>query len=163
MTLKATILRGGLIAMTVLAVPGCNGGGQPTTTTKEPPSAHAGTKLQWAKSWDSALKRAREENRVVLVDFYADWCIWCKKLDGTTLSDGPVAAFLSEKTVPLRLDVDHEGRELSKRYRVNGLPTVLILNADGSERGRIGGYLPPPQFLERMKVLVGAESTSEGS
>ncbi len=160
--MNTTILRGGLIAMAVLATLGCNDAGKPVTT-KESPSVHTGTKLQWAKSWDSAVEEARKDNKVILVDFYADWCIWCKKLDGTTLSDQAVAAFLSEKTIPLRLDVDHEGRDFSNRYRINGLPTVLVLNTDGSERGRIGGYLPPRQFLERMKVLVGTKSTHEDS
>ena len=148
--------------MAVLAALGCNDAVKPATT-KESPSVHRETKLDWAKSWDSAVKRAREEDKAILVDFYADWCIWCKKLDGTTLSDRAVAAFLSEKTIPLRLDVDHEGRELSNRYRVNGLPTVLVLNADGSERGRIGGYLPPEPFLARMQALVGTNFTHEGS
>lgn len=116
--------------------------------------SHSGD-IQWAGTWDAALFRARSEERVVLVTFYADWCMWCKKLENTTLADGAVASFLAKNTVPVRLDVDGDGRELSDEYDVDGLPTVLVISSDGTELGRISGYLPPAGFLERVKALVG--------
>jgi thiol:disulfide interchange protein len=102
-----------------------------------------------------ALTRARAENKPVMVTFYADWCIWCKRFEDTTLADGAVATYLSEKVVSLRLDVDGDGQELSDRYRVDGLPTILVLDPDGEELGRIPGYLPPAGFLDRVRAMLG--------
>lgn len=144
----------GLITIILCALAGCTGQETPITATQAAVSQTQHGEIQWAQSWDSALFRARSEEKVVLVTFYADWCIWCKKLEDTTLSDSAVASFLAEKTVPVRLDVDGAGEELSDQYRVDGLPTVLVLNNDGTEIGRIPGYLPPKGFLERIRSFV---------
>ncbi len=81
---------------------------------------------------------------------------WCKKLEKTTLSDGAVSAYLGDRVVPLRLNVDTNGKARSREYRVEGLPTLVVLSAEGREIGRIPGYLPPDVFLERMQSLLGS-------
>ncbi len=151
-TIQISIL--GLIAVVLCSAAGCTGQETPDATTQAVVSAHQENDIQWAQTWDAALFRARSEEKVVLVTFYADWCIWCKKLEDTTLADSSVASFLAQKTVPVRLDVDGAGRELSDQYRVDGLPTVLVLKNDGTELGRIPGYLPPKGFLERIRAFV---------
>jgi thioredoxin-related protein len=50
--------------------------------------------------------------------------------------------------------VDGDGRELSNEYRVDGLPTVLILDPNGREIGRIPGYMAPTGFLERVEGFL---------
>ncbi len=119
-------------------------------------SSHSGGALKWSSDWDGALKKAQTEDKVVLVDFYADWCVWCKKLEKDTLSDGAVAAYLGERVVPLRLNVDTNGRARSREFRVDGLPTLVVLSAEGREIGRIPGYLPPDAFLERIQGFLGS-------
>jgi thioredoxin-related protein len=61
---------------------------------------------------------------------------------------------LRDQVVPVRLDVDREGRQLSNEYRVDGLPTVLILDPDGREIGRIPGYMPPAGFLDQVEHML---------
>jgi thiol:disulfide interchange protein len=102
----------------------------------------------------SALERARTEGKPVLVNFYADWCVWCKRLESTTLRDAKVASVLQNRVVPLSLDVDRDGKELSNEYRVDGLPTIIVLDASGQEIGRIPGYMPPDSFLERVEKFL---------
>ena len=133
----------------------CDAGKNETPNATAVSSHHSKT-LHWSSDWDGALREAKAENKLVIVDFYAGWCIWCKKLEETTLSDRAVMAFLDEHFVPLRLDVDHKGRELSREFRVDGLPTILIVNAQGQEVGRIPGFLPPAAFLKRVQGFVGS-------
>ncbi|MEN8162962.1 MAG: thioredoxin fold domain-containing protein [Acidobacteriota bacterium] len=149
------IARSGLMCLALCAAVGCTGQEPPEATAHAAVSAPQKGNVQWAGTWDAALFRARSEKKVVLVAFYADWCIWCKKLEDTTLADNSVVSFLAEKTVPVRLDVDGDGQELSEKYRIDGLPTVLVLRNDGTELGRIPGYLPAEGFLERIRALVG--------
>ena len=117
-------------------------------------SGHGSVAVDWEKGMPAALERARTEGKPVLVNFYADWCVWCKRLDSTTLHDAKVAALLRDRVVPVRLDVEGNGRRLSNEYRVDGLPTVLVLDADGREIGRIPGYMPPAGFLERVEGFL---------
>jgi thioredoxin-related protein len=65
-----------------------------------------------------------------------------------------VASVLQNKVVPLSLNVEGDGKELSNEYRVDGLPTIIVLDAGGRELGRIPGYMPPDSFLERVEGFL---------
>ncbi|HHQ48466.1 MAG TPA: DUF255 domain-containing protein [Acidobacteria bacterium] len=134
----------------------CRRTGNGTTKAAEdlPPVAasHSTKGVQWITDWDTALSRAKKENKVVVVDFYADWCVWCRRLDSTTYRDPSVVQFLAKKTIPLKLNVEGSpGRSLANKYGVDGLPTIVILGTDGTELGRIPGYMPADRFLETVK------------
>jgi thiol:disulfide interchange protein len=122
--------------------------------TAETVSNHGSVTVEWENDFPAAIERARSEGKPVLVNFYADWCVWCKRLESTTLRDAKVAALLSDRVVPVNLNVEGDGRELSNRYHVDGLPTILVLDASGNEIGRIPGYMPPTGFLERVEEFL---------
>jgi thioredoxin-related protein len=75
-------------------------------------------------------------------------------MKSTTLRDNAVKTMLRDQVIPVSLDVDGNGRELSNRYRVDGLPTILVLDGDGREIGRIPGYVPPSGFIERVEGIL---------
>jgi thioredoxin-related protein len=56
--------------------------------------------------------------------------------------------------VPLILDVDKSGRELSDVHGVETLPTVLVFSPSGEEQGRINGYLPPGRFAAAVNEIL---------
>ena len=115
---------------------------------------HGAVTVKWEKDFPAAIERARSEGKPVLVNFYADWCVWCKRLESTTLRDAKVASVLQNKVVPLSLNVEGDGKELSNEYEVDGLPTIIVLDAAGRELGRIPGYMPPDSFPERVENFI---------
>jgi len=146
-----------IVALTVIgSLTACGAGPGdevPATSSFEPVSSHA-THLNWEKSWDTAFTRARTEGKPVLVSFQAEWCVWCKKLETTTFRDNAVMSLIADSVVPLTLDVDNAGRELSDQHGVESLPTVLVFSPEGEERGRIDGYLSPAQFVKAMNQIL---------
>ena len=144
------------LLMTVGLLTACGAGpadNEPMTDTIEVVSSHT-ARVDWEKNWESAFSRAKNEGKPVLVSFEAEWCVWCKKLDSTTYRDSAVMSLIAESLVPLTLDVDKAGSELSDEHGVESLPTVLVFSPDGQEQGRINGYLPPGQFIEVMKGIL---------
>lgn len=123
-------------------------------------AAHGAVTVSWGEDLEAALDRARSEGKPVLVNFYADWCVWCKRLESTTFRDAEVATILRDRVVPVSLDVDGKGRDLSSRYRVDGLPTIILLDAEGRELGRLPGYMPPSGFLDWVEGLIGGSSAA---
>jgi thiol:disulfide interchange protein len=141
----------------LLALSACGADSQPVVPggDSEPVAvAHEPVTLDWEGEWAPAARRAEDESKAILVDFYADWCLWCRRLETTTFADPKVGSYLSDNVIPLKLDVEGSGVELAEKYRVNDLPTIVVLAADGSEIGRIVGYMSPSSFLGRLEGIL---------
>ena len=121
---------------------------------KEKREGRAETAIQWADSFDAALAAAGDKNLPVMIDFYTDWCGWCKKLDADTYVDTQViAAAKGFVSVKINADLD---RETASRYKITGFPTILFVDAAGGEIHRVIGYRPPQDFLREMNQALEA-------
>lgn len=113
------------------------------------PQAFAGG--GFIKSLTTAQKLAKEKNRLIFVDLFAQWCGWCHRFEAEVV---PSEAFqkATEKMVLLRLDTEDggEGTKFARQFQVNSLPTFMILNPDLSVAAVIKGYAPPTQFVQMM-------------
>jgi len=135
-----------VLGLLVGALVGCGRGGGRA-------AGGAAAAIPWEKDLAAALSRAGTENKLVMVDFFTDWCRWCEVLDEKTLSDSAVQAEL-RRLVVVKLDAERDGRDAARRYRVEGFPTLLFLDASGREVGRIPGFLPPEPFLEELGDIL---------
>ena len=124
----------------------------------------------WLGSVDEAVELAAATDRHILVDLWADWCTWCKKLEENVFST-PVFQSYADRYVLLRVDTEdgNEGTRLKERFEVDSLPTTLILSHDMVKVGELQGYLEADLYvqsleLERMMyhLLVRAFSESDG-
>jgi thioredoxin-like negative regulator of GroEL len=113
------------------------------------------SKIPWASSFQAALEQAKAKNRPVFVDVYADWCGWCKRLDQEVFTQDPVAQMLNDHFVPVKVDGDNEPN-FSQNYAIEGLPTMLVLEADGSEVGRIAGYKTAEALQKELAEILKA-------
>jgi thiol:disulfide interchange protein len=104
-------------------------------------------------TYEDALATAKAENKTVMIDFFADWCGPCKQLDAKTFSNAHVRDFLTERTIPVRINVDKHG-PLAQQHSVSGIPCVVFLDGEGRELGRIVGFVPPSQFLTKARGFV---------
>ena len=101
-------------------------------------------------AFDVACAAAKDESKLVLIDFYTTWCEPCKRLDRDTWTDVGVGKLVGEKAVALKLDAEKEGKDLAKRYKITAYPTLLLLKPDGTEVDRIIGYREPAKFTEEF-------------
>jgi thioredoxin:protein disulfide reductase len=108
--------------------------------------------LPWIGDLEEGKKVAKAENKIMMIDTYADWCVACRELDEYTFSDAKVAERLKTMTlVKLDFTKKNEANEtLRKSLGVIGMPTVMFFNPDGTEIKRFSGFLKKDEF---MKVL----------
>jgi thioredoxin-like negative regulator of GroEL len=125
------------------------------------PDASAQTGIAWMDgSFDQVLARARDEQKPVMLDFYATWCSPCKKLERETFQDPDVTSFTSEQLVCARRNAERDdGLELARRFMVLNYPTVILLNPDGTEIDRHVGYLPPTDYLALLQNYLAGINT----
>lgn len=89
--------------------------------------------LNWKDYSDGALAQATQERKPVLIDFWAEWCAACHELSDKTFTDVRVRAFAGNYTL-LKFDATKDSEQLrilKKKYNIQGLPTVIFINANG--------------------------------
>lgn len=105
---------------------------------------------EWQKFSEIKYESSLKNNERMVIDFYADWCIPCKELDAVTFSDAKVIKELerfSNYKVDMTKTTD-ENDSLRKKFKVVGMPTVLIINAKGEEVKRLSGFVNAEEFLK---------------
>lgn len=110
-----------------------------------------------------AFELAPETGKIVLIDFYTDWCGWCKRMDKTTYSDSTVVAYISERFHATKVNPEKSGeiklmdetyspRQFAQGMQVRGYPaTCLIIHEEGEEKPIAvplrAGYIAADQMM----------------
>lgn len=93
------------------------------------------------------LNKVIQENKYVVLDFYADWCGPCKAL-------APIIKDLSKELDDVRfikIDVDH-AEELRQNFKISSIPTLVYFK-DGQEINKTFGFIPKPALINNVNNL----------
>ena len=129
-------------------------GGQKAIAADEPTTAIEPVKIEWLDSEPKGLGLAEETGKPVFIDFYADWCQYCVKMDKTTLRDERVIEELS-RFVAVKVDltkITPKGRAAAEKYNVVGVPMFVFIDTQGRQTIR-SGYMPPDRFIQILKSI----------
>ncbi len=104
---------------------------------------------------EQALAQAKAQNKTVMLDFYADWCVSCKEMENYTFTDPAVQNALKD-TVLLQADVtpnDAQDNALYKHFNIFGPPAIIFYDAQSNELKpyRVVGYMPAEQFSQHVQ------------
>ena len=115
-------------------------------------------RFKTAAELEQLLAAASAEGKLVMLDFYADWCITCIEMEEDTFTDPEVKRVLTD-VVLLQADVtrnDEEDQQLLERFQLFGPPAILFFGADKRElqEYRLIGYVKPEQFLQHLAMLL---------
>ncbi len=117
------------------------------------------TGMTWDQFSEAKVAGAKSQSRPVVMDFYADWCIPCLELEHKTFTDADVIN-ATKDFVRLKVDLTHfdspESEALRKQFNISGVPTIVFIDRSGQEveSSRVVGYLPPKEFLEKVKPVA---------
>ncbi len=112
----------------------------------------------------AALETAKQENKLVMLDFYATWCAACNELDHKTFSDQAVVDKL-KNYVTVKLDFSVKSDEaLTEKYKILGLPVVIFMDANGKIYKRVEGFVNAEDMLKIInEVEAEAKSAIDGT
>jgi thioredoxin-related protein len=128
-------------------------------------SVSASEDLKWTTDYKAALAQAKSDNRHVFLFFTgSDWCSWCKRLNKEILSQDGFKDYAAKNLILVELDyprgksqpkeVKAQNAQLMDQYKIEGYPTVIVLDSSGKKVGELGyqegGPAPFVDALSKM-------------
>ncbi len=99
-----------------------------------------------------ALAEAKTTKKYIMVDVYADWCGWCKKMDVSTFKDSQVSNFVNANMIALKLNSEKgDGIAFAQKHNVTGLPTIVYLDSRGNLVRTAPGYKTATQLMNEIE------------
>jgi len=125
---------------------------------------------EWLTNWNEAKKTAASENKPILMDFSgSDWCGWCIKLDKEVFSTTEFQNYAKKNLVLFLADfprnntqtkeVKAQNKVLMEKYKVQGYPTVFLVDSTGKiilQTGYAQGG--PEKYIESLKKALASNS-----
>ena len=107
---------------------------------------------------DRELAAAKDQGRPVMLDFYADWCVYCIQMERDTFPDPAVRAAM-EQLVLLQADVtdnDEADQQLQKHVGIPAPPAMIFWDASGAEirHLRLLGFKGPDAFAQHIQEAL---------
>jgi thioredoxin-related protein len=146
-----------IILLTAFASLTCGG-------KKEAQPPAAGEAVAWT-TFDQALATAKTDSLFVIVDFYTNWCKWCKVMDQKTYTDPAVSKLVKESFCAAKVNPEqnvsysYQGRQLdgpgiAQEFNVSGYPTTVFLDSDGNKIGSFSGFVPPQIYIRILTFVA---------
>lgn len=101
---------------------------------------------------DEAMGQAQRERKPIVLDFTAEWCSPCQRMDNTTFADAQVKELL-QRCVFVKVDTDQHP-ELARRLGVAGLPDIRFVTPDGKLRQMLRGFQSTEAFASELLRFI---------
>ncbi len=120
-------------------------------------------KIKTVDELDQALASA--DGKVVMLDFYADWCVSCIEMEKLTFTEPAVKQEMNEMLL-LQADVtanDADDKALLKRFALFGPPGIIFFGRNGQEilDARVIGFKTADYFLQRLQQVQAQSANSK--
>jgi hypothetical protein len=96
---------------------------------------------------------AATTGRPLLVEFSRDGCEWCKRLPWATYVDAAVIARLQQFAC-VRIDTELDPDRTAERLGHDGVPVLILFDADGKPLHTLGGFRPPAEFAAGLDAAI---------
>ena len=121
--------------------------------------SEAATEIHWITDMDKAIETAEKQDKPLMIDFMAEWCPPCQKMEKTTFNQPNVI----QKTgafITLRIDVDKQA-EIANKYKCNaskyggiGIPNILFMDHKENRLKHVIGYQDPERLIAVMDSVL---------
>ncbi len=102
------------------------------------------------------LAQARREGKLVLIDFWASYCVNCMIVEEYAFNDEKFGEFADQNCIVYKVDIQRFAFDedvVKAKYNVGALPTFVVLNSMGKPIDRFEGQMSGTGFLSRLRPL----------
>ena len=113
----------------------------------------------WEKNLDSAFNLASLSNKIIMIEFMAEWCPPCKRMEKETFTNERVIK-RSSKFIFVKIDVDKH-QDIAKEYKRNakkyggiGIPNIIFIGNDKNVIHQTVGFLNADQLITVINTVL---------
>ncbi len=151
------------ILLAVILIAGCT-----SNDATKPIVNQAEQILSAPMSWptfDEAVATASKTGKPMLIDIYAPWCGWCRKMQEEVYTDAALVAYVQDNFAYGRLNIDDaetlhsflghtlSSQELGYSLGAEGTPTTVFLQSDGAYIAKCVGYWAKDDFSKALHYV----------
>lgn len=104
-------------------------------------------------NYEEAIKKATEENKLVMVFFWADWCRYCTQIRKEVFENDKVREPFEKSFVAVSVDMDNDPEKLAGLIKPKALPTLAFLRPNGEVLGLLPGAVDLKNFIELVEYI----------
>lgn len=111
--------------------------------------------------WTEVLKQAAEQDKLIFMDCYTEWCAPCKELAKNIFPQKKMGDFFNPRFINVKYDMEKgDGKMLREKYKkyIIGFPTLLLINKDGEVIHQMVGCREADYLIEGIKAGIGGRS-----
>ena len=111
--------------------------------------------------FEESIQTAKEENKLIFIDFYTDWCGPCKMMARKIFPQKELGEYMNTKFVCIKLNAEKEGQELAQFFNVNAFPTFIVLDTEKKILLRKVGGAEANELMAELERAINPEMTPE--
>jgi len=111
--------------------------------------------IQWQDYSNAVFDQAKKKKHFILLYGKSKTCHWCQEMDKTTWSVPSLIQEIQNDFIPVLVDVDARVN-IAVQYRMNSLPSVIILDSDNKIIKIFTGYFPADFMEQHLKEIAGS-------
>ncbi len=135
-----------VLASVLLAVPQVNAVAAAPSKAAEP-SIYGPS--EWMHNYGKAKTLAADLGLPLIVHFHASWCGPCRQMERETLGTSQLLRRLGKQAIGVKIDSDAHP-ELVEAFRIDALPSDVVIAPDGLIVERKSGYQPRSQYMSMV-------------
>ena len=109
--------------------------------------------VRFARDYAAARVEALEKHRPIVVVLGTENCVWCRKLESTTLRDPGIVQTLTERFVVVHIEADRDPT-IANALGISGYPAIVFANPEGKILGKHEGYVDASRFRQQLDRAI---------
>lgn len=112
-------------------------------------------------SYDDLLRESRKQKKPIILEFWATWCIPCRKLENETFANQEFATYINKNFLVYKVNIDtFDGMDIADKYNIDAYPTLVLLDTKNKYITRYKGFFQASYLkkeLEKNKSNTGKD------